>query len=167
LKPLAVRAEEKGLALHVRVDPEVIDVVAGDPARLRQILVNLVSNAIKFTGSGEVALSVQREPQKPSQHPQTVMLRFTVSDTGIGIPLERQKEIFSAFTQADPSTTRQYGGTGLGLTICSRLTKLLGGEIWVDSEPGNGSSFHFTACFSVPMDARKQDVAESVLSPAS
>jgi two-component system, sensor histidine kinase and response regulator len=151
LKTLAIRAQEKGLALHVHVDPEVVDVVTGDPARLRQIIVNLVSNAIKFTSSGEVALAVQREPQRESSHDQTVTLRFTVSDTGIGIPRERQKEIFSAFTQADASTTRQYGGTGLGLTICSRLTKLLGGEIWVDSEPGKGSSFHFTAQFRLPI----------------
>jgi two-component system, sensor histidine kinase and response regulator len=168
LKTLAIRAEEKGLTLRVRVDPEVVDVVAGDPARLRQIIVNLVSNAIKFTSSGEVALSVRREPPKASQRPQTVMLRFTVSDTGIGIPRERQKEIFSAFTQADASTTRQYGGTGLGLTICSRLTKLLGGEIWVESEPGKGSSFHFTAQFGLPVSGQGQSgkgVSEFLLSP--
>ena len=163
LKTLAVRAQQKGLALNVHVDPEVVDVVAGDPARLRQIIVNLVGNAIKFTSSGEVAVSVHVE----SQQDQSVMLRFTVKDTGIGIPRERQNEIFSAFTQADASTTRQYGGTGLGLTICSRLTKLLGGEIWVESEPGKGSSFHFTARFGVPSTVRNQDVTESELSPAS
>jgi signal transduction histidine kinase len=90
-----------------------------------------------------------------------------VKDTGIGIPPERQQEIFSAFTQADASTTRQYGGTGLGLTISSRLTKLLGGTIWVDSQPGKGSSFHFTARFGIPVKTRSQDVPESVLSSAS
>ena len=163
LKTLAVRAQQKGLALNVHVDPELSDTIVGDPARLRQILVNLVGNAIKFTSSGEVAVSVQRE----SQQDQSVMLRFTVKDTGIGIPPERQQEIFSAFTQADASTTRQYGGTGLGLTISSRLTKLLGGTIWVESQPGKGSSFHFTALFHVPAEARSHDEPESVLSPAS
>jgi signal transduction histidine kinase len=163
LKTLAVRAQQRGLALNVHVDPEISDVLVGDPVRLRQIIVNLVGNAIKFTSSGEVAVTVHNE----SQQDQSVMLRFTVSDTGIGIPLERQEEIFSAFTQADTSTTRQYGGTGLGLTICSRLTKLLGGTIWVDSQPGKGSSFHFTARFGVPSTVRNQDVPDSVLSPAS
>jgi signal transduction histidine kinase len=163
LKTLAVRAQQKGLALNVHVDPEIGDAVAGDPARLRQIIVNLVGNAIKFTSSGDVTVSVHRE----SQQDQSVILRFTVKDTGIGIPPERQNEIFSAFTQADASTTRQYGGTGLGLTICSRLTKLLGGEIWVESEPGKGSSFHFTARFGMPAEVRSQDVSESALSPAS
>jgi len=163
LKTLAVRAQQKGLALNIHVDPEVSDMVVGDPVRLRQIIVNLVGNAIKFTSSGEVEVSVRSE----SQQDQSVMLRFTVKDTGIGIPRERQDEIFSAFTQADTSTTRQYGGTGLGLTICSRLTKLLDGEIWVESEPGKGSSFHFTARFSVPAQARRQDLPDSELSPAS
>ncbi|HSP66157.1 MAG TPA: ATP-binding protein [Bryobacteraceae bacterium] len=163
LKTLTVLAQEKGLALHVRVDPEVTDVVVGDPARLGQILVNLVGNAIKFTSSGEVTVSVHPE----SSQDQGVLLRFTVKDTGIGIPPERQQEIFSAFTQADASTTRQYGGTGLGLTISSRLTKLLGGTIWVDSQPGKGSSFHFTARFGIPVKTRSRDVPESVLSSAS
>ena len=163
LKTLALRAQQKGLALNIHVDPEVSDMVVGDPVRLRQIIVNLVGNAIKFTSSGEVEVSVRSE----SQQDQSVMLRFTVKDTGIGIPRERQDEIFSAFTQADTSTTRQYGGTGLGLTICSRLTKLLDGEIWVESEPGKGSSFHFTARFSVPAQARRQDLPDSELSPAS
>jgi len=163
LKTLAVRAQQKGLALNIHVDPEVSDMVVGDPVRLRQIIVNLVGNAIKFTSSGEVEVSVRSE----SQQDQSVLLRFTVKDTGIGIPRERQDEIFSAFTQADTSTTRQYGGTGLGLTICSRLTKLLDGEIWVESEPGKGSSFHFTARFSVPAQARRQDLPDSELSPAS
>jgi len=163
LKTLAVRAQQKGLALNIHVDPEVSDMVVGDPVRLRQIIVNLVGNAIKFTSSGEVEVSVRSE----SQQDQSVLLRFTVKDTGIGIPRERQDEIFSAFTQADTSTTRQYGGTGLGLTICSRLTKLLDGEIWVESEPGTGSSFHFTARFSVPAQVRRQDLPDSELSPAS
>jgi len=160
LKTLAVRAQQKGLALNVHVDPEVGDVLVGDPVRLRQIIVNLVGNAIKFTSSGEVAVSVHQE----SSQDQSLLLRFTVKDTGIGIPPERQQEIFSAFTQADASTTRQYGGTGLGLTISSRLTKLLGGTIWVDSQLGEGSSFHFTARFGVPSTVRNQDLPDSVLS---
>jgi two-component system, sensor histidine kinase and response regulator len=140
MKPLLVRAEQKGLYLNVQVDPQVFDLVSGDPVRLRQIIVNLVGNALKFTSSGGVTLFVRNE----SQHGEG-MLRFTVKDTGIGIPLERQKEIFSSFTQADNSTTRRYGGTGLGLTISHRLTEMLGGRIWVESFPGKGSSFHFTA----------------------
>ena len=127
--------------LNLQVDPQVVDLVAGDPVRLRQIIVNLVGNAIKFTSSGGVTVSVQRE----SQDGEHMMVRFTVKDTGIGIPPERQKEIFSSFTQADNSTTRKYGGTGLGLTISRRLAEMLGGRIWVESEPGKGSSFHFTA----------------------
>jgi signal transduction histidine kinase len=153
LKTLAVRAEQKGLALHVRVDPEVADDVEGDPARLRQIIVNLVGNAVKFTAAGEITVAVRKESATDS----TELLRFTVSDTGIGIPPERQSEIFSAFTQADASTTRQYGGTGLGLTICSRLVKLLGGEIWVESQAGKGSSFHFTAQFARTQVTRAGD----------
>jgi signal transduction histidine kinase len=141
LKAFALRAQQKGLELNLHVDPHVVDLVAGDPVRLRQIIVNLLGNAFKFTSSGGVTLSVKPE----SQDGEHVMVRFTVKDSGIGIPLERQKEIFSAFTQADSSTTRKYGGTGLGLTISRRLTELLGGRMWVESEPGKGSSFHFTA----------------------
>jgi signal transduction histidine kinase len=142
--------------LELHVDPQVIDGVVGDPVRLRQIVINLVGNAIKFTSAGRVGLAVQYE----SRSDRTAMLRFTVSDTGIGIPLDRQKEIFSAFTQADASTTRQYGGTGLGLTICSRLAMMLGGDIWVESEPGKGSSFHFTARFGVAGAARHAEAQE-------
>jgi two-component system, sensor histidine kinase and response regulator len=141
LKAFALRAHDKGLDLDLDVDAQVVDLVAGDPVRLRQIIVNLVGNAIKFTSTGGILLSVQME----SQDGEDIVVRFTVKDSGIGIPLERQKEIFSAFTQADNSTTRQYGGTGLGLTISRRLAELLGGSIWVESEPGKGSSFIFTA----------------------
>ena len=145
IKPLTLRAHEKGLDLSWSVDPQVVDLVASDPVRLRQIIVNLVGNAIKFTSSGGVKLSVQNESRDAGH----TTIRFTVKDTGIGIPPERQKEIFSSFTQADSSTTRKYGGTGLGLTIARRLSELLGGRIWVESEPGKGSSFHFTVCFGV------------------
>ncbi len=150
LKPLTIRAQQKGLALDWKVDPHVVDLVAGDPVRLRQIVVNLVGNAVKFTKAGSVAVSVARESESAGH----MLLRFTVADTGIGIPPERQKEIFSSFTQADNSTTRRYGGTGLGLTISHRLTEMLGGQIWVDSEPGKGSSFHFTARFGTAGESR-------------
>ena len=149
LKPLAIRAHQKGLDLNWNVDPKLVDVVAGDPVRLRQIVVNLVGNAVKFTKAGTVDVSVEKE----SEGAEHVMLRFTVADTGIGIPAERQKDIFSSFTQADNSTTRRYGGTGLGLTISHRLTDMLGGQIWVDSEPGKGSSFHFTARFGIARES--------------
>jgi signal transduction histidine kinase len=150
MKPLTVRAQQKDLYLNFQVDPQVVDLVAGDPVRLRQIIVNLVGNAVKFTSSGGVTLSVQKE----SQDADSMMVRFTVKDTGIGIPPERQKEIFSAFTQADNSTTRKYGGTGLGLTISHRLAEMLGGRIWVESEPGRGSSFHFTARLGTATEAK-------------
>jgi signal transduction histidine kinase len=150
LKSLAPRAQEKGLFLNLRVAPLVADQVASDPVRLRQIVVNLLGNAVKFTDSGGVTLSVQEE----SQDGEHMMVRFTVKDTGIGIPLERQKEIFSSFTQADNSTTRKFGGTGLGLTISRRLTEMLGGRIWVESEPDKGSSFHFTARLGIALETK-------------
>jgi signal transduction histidine kinase len=150
LKAFTLRAHEKGLELDLHVDSRVIDLVAGDPVRLRQILVNLVGNAIKFTSSGGVMLLVQSE----SQEGEHVVVRFTVKDSGIGIPPDRQKDIFSAFTQADSSTTRKYGGTGLGLTISRRLAELLGGKIWVESEPGKGSSFIFTVRLGMVMEPK-------------
>jgi signal transduction histidine kinase len=152
LKAFAVRAQQKGLDLSLHVDPQVVDLVSGDPVRLRQIIVNLLGNAFKFTSSGGVMLSVQRE----SQDGDDMVVRFIVKDSGIGIPLERQKEIFSAFTQADSSTTRKYGGTGLGLTISRRLCELLGGRIWVESEPGKGSSFIFTAKLGIAMETKAE-----------
>jgi PAS domain S-box-containing protein len=143
LKTLALRADEKALELLCEIAPEVPDAVQGDSGRLRQVLVNLVGNAIKFTGKGEVALSVRLEVGSGDNR----LLRFTVCDTGIGIPLEKQKMIFDPFTQADTSTTRKYGGTGLGLTISSRLVHMMDGRIWLDSEPGRGTQFHFTVQF--------------------
>jgi signal transduction histidine kinase len=154
LKAPAARAQHKGLGFNFHVDSQVADRVAGDPTRLRQIILNLVGNAIKFTPAGAVAVSVRTESQDADQ----ATLRFTVRDTGIGISPERQKEIFSPFTQADSSTTRNFGGTGLGLTISSHLAEMLGGRIWVESEPGKGSSFHFTARFGLTgkeMEARR------------
>ena len=141
LKTVAVRADEKGLELLCEVAPEVPELVRGDSTRLRQVVMNLVGNAIKFTDRGEVALKVQVEGQEGQDR----MLRFTVADTGIGIPAEKRELIFAPFSQADTSTTRKYGGTGLGLTISTRLVEMMGGRIWVESEVGRGSQFHFTA----------------------
>src|SRR6202040_1237066 len=140
---LALRAHQKGLELIVDVDADVPQTLRGDPGRLRQILVNLVGNAIKFTHHGEVVLRVTMGAATP----QDVVLHFSVRDTGVGIPLDRQKSIFEAFTQADGSTTRTYGGTGLGLTISSQLVQLMGGRLWVESEAGRGSTFHFIVSF--------------------
>ncbi len=146
LRTVAVRADEKGLELLCEVAPEVPEILRGDFSRLRQVVVNLVGNAIKFTHQGEVALKVEVASRTGS----SCIVHFTISDTGIGIPLEKQKSIFEAFSQADNSTTRQYGGTGLGLSISMRLVAMMGGEIWVQSERGQGSQFHFTVKLEVP-----------------
>ncbi len=140
LKTLAVRAHAKGLELVYDRAPDVPALVVGDANRLRQILVNLVGNAIKFTGAGEVVVSLTLEQATATD----VTVHLSVRDTGIGIPTEQQARIFQAFEQADSSTTRRYGGTGLGLAICGRLVAMMGGRIWVESELGRGSTFHFT-----------------------
>ena len=145
MRVLAPRAHQKGLELACRVHPDLPATLVGDPLRLRQIVVNLVGNAIKFTSKGEVVLSVQAELRRNGD----IQLRFSVADTGIGIPREKQAVIFEAFSQADNSTTRRYGGTGLGLAISAQLVELMGGRISVESEPGLGSTFHFTARFEV------------------
>ena len=142
---LAVRAYAKGLELIHYTSPDVPEVLIGDPGRLRQIIINLVSNAIKFTGRGEVVLRVE----KVSDENDEALLRFSVTDTGIGISPEKQKLIFEPFVQADGSTVRQYGGTGLGLTISARLIEKMHGRIWIESELDKGSTFHFTARFKV------------------
>ena len=151
MKALSLRAHQKGLELAFEIEPDVPDGVMGDPGRLRQIINNLVGNAIKFTEKGEVVLYVESESCEPG----SVRLHCTVTDTGIGIPPEKQKDIFEPFKQADGSMTRRYGGTGLGLTISSRLVDLMGGKIWVESEPGKGSHFHFTVCFKQQSAASK------------
>lgn len=140
MKALALRAQQKGLELVCHIPPDVPDALVGDPGRLRQVVVNLVGNAIKFTERGEVVVRVTQE----SQTADAIHLHVAVSDTGIGIPAEKQRLIFEAFAQQDSSTTRQYGGTGLGLTISAQLVELMGGRIWVESSVGQGSTFHFT-----------------------
>jgi two-component system sensor histidine kinase/response regulator len=150
LRALAVRAHKKGLELIYQVQPEVPDALIGDAGRLRQVLLNLVGNAVKFTDEGEVVMDVGILSETPSRSwdAREVGLRFSVRDTGIGIPPDQQERIFRAFEQEDTSTTRRYGGTGLGLTIAARLVALMGGTITVDSAPGRGSTFAFTARFS-------------------
>lgn len=148
MKALAVRAHNKGLELAYDVPAHVPDALIGDPGRLRQTIANLVGNAIKFTQHGEVVLFVEAEAETEEE----AALQFAVADTGIGIPPDKQKTIFEAFTQADSSTTREYGGTGLGLTISSRLVEMMGGKMWVQSEVDIGSTFYFTARFRLQKD---------------
>jgi signal transduction histidine kinase/DNA-binding response OmpR family regulator len=141
LKTLSVRAQKKGVELLSHVPAQVPETLFGDPTRLRQIIVNLVGNAVKFTERGEVVLHVEVE----SREGVDLLLHFSIRDTGAGIAKAKQKLIFDSFTQEDGSMTRKHGGTGLGLTISARLTEMMGGKIWVESEPGKGSTFHFTA----------------------
>jgi PAS domain S-box-containing protein len=173
VRTLALRAHKKGLELACHVPADVPDGLVADPGRLRQIIVNLVGNAIKFTDHGEVVVRVQAQPDEGAPAPDTpppltVLLHFSVTDTGIGIPRDKQQAIFAPFVQADGSTTRKYGGTGLGLAISARLVELMGGRVWLESEPGRGSTFHFTARFGLhnqpppprpqPADVRGVDV---------
>jgi PAS domain S-box-containing protein len=158
LKSLALRAQEKEIELASHFPVDVPDALIGDPDRLRRIVVNLVGNAIKFTDRGEVVLRANLE----SQAKDDVLLHFSVTDTGIGIPMEKQQRIFEAFAQADTSTTRKYGGTGLGLAISAQLCELMGGVMWVESEVGRGSTFHFTAHFGrapAPVEEKIADAA--------
>ena len=161
LNPLGVRADSKGLEMVCRVRPNVPRAVVGDPHRLRQILVNLVGNAIRFTRTGEVAVEadlVEREGSRMCMH-------FTVRDTGIGIPPDKQEIIFEAFRQADGSTTRKYGGSGLGLPISAQLAEMMSGRVWVDSEVGKGSAFHFTAWFDQPANWPGEGACQSEAMP--
>jgi PAS domain S-box-containing protein len=193
LRPLGLRAAEQGLELACHIAPQVPDALIGDPGRLRQILVNLVGNAIKFTERGEVIVhvNVPRGPQSGGRGPQParsareelaaptsdptlalrasapsplpLVLHFTVRDTGIGIPADKQQVIFEAFEQVDGSLTRRHGGTGLGLAIVSQLVSLMGGRIWVESQVGRGSRFHFTARFGVATGTEAQPPAAGPL----
>jgi two-component system sensor histidine kinase/response regulator len=152
MESLAIQAHNKGLELAFRVSPEVPDVLKGDPVRLRQIIVNLVGNAIKFTSAGEVFVNVRAEL---TSTPNETILHFTVSDTGIGIPEDKQQEIFSSFTQVDTGMSRKYGGTGLGLAIGSKLAAMMHGKLWVESEIEKGSTFHFKAKFELEENSDK------------
>lgn len=150
LETTVLRAEEKGLELVAQIDSDVPRLVLGDPGRLRQVLLNLVGNALKFTEKGEIVVAVRAQTTTAED----VSLVFSVRDSGIGIPKDKQSLIFEAFTQADSSTTRKFGGTGLGLAISARLVDLMGGAIQVESEPGVGSTFHFAARFRIHEAAR-------------
>ncbi len=158
LKPLSLRAHQKGLGFVFQIADNVPDKLIGDPVRLRQVLVNLVVNAIKFTYEGRVTVYAHAKWRVDDE----LCLHFSVTDTGIGIAPEKQELIFNAFTQADGSVTRIYGGTGLGLAICSRLVKMLGGEIWLESEPERGSTFNFTVMLKVGSSV---DLEATTISP--
>jgi PAS domain S-box-containing protein len=157
MNTLALRAHQKGLELADSVEPEVPEWLMGDPGRLRQVVTNLVDNAIKFTEQGEVIVRVAVEGQAADP----ICLHFTVSDTGLGIPPEKQQSIFEPFVQADGSITRRFGGTGLGLAITAQLVALMGGRLWVESEPGRGSTFHFTVCMDLAPRRAEQPLRAS------
>jgi two-component system sensor histidine kinase/response regulator len=159
VKTFAIAAHQKGLELACDIHPDVPARVSGDPTRLREVVMNLVGNGIKFTESGEVALEV-RVDEAGTADEGAVALRFTVRDTGIGIPQVKQKLVFQAFAQADGSTTRKHGGTGLGLTISARLVELMGGRMWLESEAGEGSHFHFTAQFGKAASQSQPEAVE-------
>ncbi|MFO0949276.1 MAG: response regulator [Planctomycetota bacterium] len=159
VQTLGLRAHKKGLELLCHVLPDVPSIVIGDPGRLRQVIVNLVGNAIKFTESGEVAVEVAVD----SISSKRVTLHVTVRDTGIGIPKEKHEVIFESFTQVDGSVTRKYEGTGLGLTISSQLVRMMGGSIWVESAPGHGSTFHFTVNLGLPSQKAAPAISGPIL----
>ena len=163
LRLVAPRAREKGLTLTSRVDEAVPATLMGDPGRLRQVLLNLVGNAVKFTETGEVAVLVDVMESTAD----SVQLHFAVRDTGIGVPADKQWQIFGAFVQADGSTTRKYGGTGLGLTISAELVELMQGRIWIDSVVGRGSTFHFSALFARAAQRHKASPPPSEPEPAA
>ncbi len=152
MKAVSVHAHQKGLELVCDIAPDVPNDLWGDPTRLSQVVLNLLSNAVKFTRQGEVVLRVEKQEQTEEE----VTIHFAVRDTGIGIPLEKQQLIFESFTQADNSMSRQFGGSGLGLTIACRLVEAMRGRIWIESEPGLGSTFHFTARFGLQQDPSRR-----------
>ena len=152
---MTLQAQDKGLELAYTIQPTVPEALIGDPGRLHQVVVNLAGNAIKFTGQGEVVVAVEAL----SHTADAVEIHVAVTDTGIGIPVEKQGQILEPFTQADGSTTRKYGGAGLGLAISQQLVAMMGGRLWLESEVGRGSTFHFTARFGTqthPCEAEAQ-----------
>ncbi|EMI46559.1 hybrid sensor histidine kinase/response regulator [Rhodopirellula sp. SWK7] len=155
-RSLSLRAADKGLEMACRIDPKIPQWVQGDPGRLRQIIINLAGNAMKFTEQGEVVISVEQE----SGTDEEVLLQFTVRDTGIGIPKQSLTKVFDSFSQVDSSTTRKYGGSGLGLTISSQLVGLMGGRIWVESDLGVGTKFHFNVPLGISSPAPPPAPAE-------
>jgi two-component system sensor histidine kinase/response regulator len=152
---LALKSHEKNVELLYRIAPDVPLDLKGDESRLRQVISNLIGNAVKFTRSGEIALTIQTEKSHPAVGDSNIRLHFAVRDTGIGIPEDKQSAVFDTFAQAHASTNREYGGTGLGLSICKHLTELMGGRIWLESEVGAGSTFQFTAEFTHKADSRR------------
>ncbi len=158
LHVLAVRAHRKGLELACRISPDVPPVLLGDPHRLQQIIINLVGNAVKFTNEGEVIVRVDVKEESETN----VVLHFSVCDTGIGIPADRREKIYGAFEQVDASTTRRFGGTGLGLSISTQLVAKMNGELWLESEEGEGSTFHFTALFGIGDPGLKTTYTQAV-----
>ncbi|MFC1975188.1 ABC transporter substrate-binding protein [Chloroflexota bacterium] len=159
MKGLALRAHEKGLELAYHIPPDVPDALMGDPGRLRQVIVNLAGNAIKFTEQGEVVVDVEVESRIKDE----IHLHFAISDTGIGISPDQQQLIFEAFAQADSSTTRKFGGTGLGLAISAQLVNIMGGRIWIESQVDQGSTFHFTARFGLRREAAPEPLPEQAV----
>ncbi len=149
---VGIKTQEKGLELLFKTDPSVPRALVGDPLRLGQILINLSNNAVKFTDTGEIVVATELVKQDQAQ----VTLKFSVHDTGIGMTAEQAAKLFQPFAQADSSTTRKYGGTGLGLTISKRLAEMMGGEIWVESNPGQGSTFSFTANLGLGKERAKK-----------
>ena len=154
MKALDFRAHAKSLELIFEVQPDVPEALLGDPGRLRQVVINLIGNSIKFTNQGEILMSVSQDAETS----ETVLLHFAVKDTGIGIPADKVRKIFEPFSQADGSTARKYGGTGLGLTICAKLVGMMNGRIWVESEEGAGSTFHFTVSLGIQQKAAQPPV---------
>jgi signal transduction histidine kinase/ActR/RegA family two-component response regulator len=165
VKSFYSQAIARKIELRAKIDPAVPAAVESDPLRLRQVLVNLIGNAIKFTHEGSVTICVSREIDLPA--PDSILLRFDVCDTGIGIPFDKQSNIFEAFAQADASTTRRYGGTGLGLAIAARILNLLGGRIWLESEPGKGSTFSFNVPVREGVAAGHDDTASQPVTHAA
>ena len=160
-KLLAIRAHQKGLELICDIDPAIPDFVVADAMRIRQILLNLLGNAVKFTEQGEVVVSVGVDPNEANdtRAGSGLVLLFAVRDTGIGVPASKQRQIFQPFSQADGSTTRKYGGTGLGLTISKRLVEMMGGRIWLESKPGSGTTFYFTVPVGQATGQSREEVA--------